>query len=68
MHDSPPQIRFQSLQKEAEKIGMTVANPEPLSVSNDRTESYVRCIESVLTARCHLDLVVVVFPSKRSDR
>ncbi|XP_026667929.1 piwi-like protein Ago3 isoform X2 [Ceratina calcarata] len=47
-------------------IGMNISRPQIISLRDDRTESFVHALRSSIEKT--VDLVVIVFPSNRTDR
>jgi len=56
----------QSLQQNARRMNMTIANPRVVSLPDDRTESYVKQLRSLLNP--DVQLVLMVVPAQKSDR
>merc|ERR1711981_550755 len=54
------------MQQMAQKMGITFANPKPVSLPDDRTETYVREMRKILDPQ--VQLVLMVVPAQKSDR
>lgn len=53
-------------QQQGPRMGIEVANPNPHSLPNDRTESFVKMIRDNVTPQTQL--VLTIFPQQRADR
>ncbi len=58
---------MQTLQKEAERLGMDIGAPRPCAIASDRIVDYIRPIDDAVKDK-ELQMVIVIFESKRSDK
>ncbi len=56
----------QTMQNLAQRMGITMAQPRPIKLANDRTNAYVDAMREAITPDLQLALAVV--PQQRSDR
>jgi len=57
---------LETLQKVARAINMQIQKPQKNALRDDRTETYLRELQSIIND--NLELVVIVFPTNRTDR
>jgi len=55
-----------TMQQVAKRMDITIANPKPISLPDDRTESYVKSLRGILDPT--VQLVLTVVPQQKSDR
>ena len=48
------------------KLGINVAQPRPCNLTNDRTETYLKCLREIINPS--VQLVMTIFPQMKSDR
>lgn len=47
-------------------IGMQINKPQKTALRDDRTETYLREIQKIINS--NIELIVIVFPTNRTDR
>jgi len=57
---------LETLQKVARAINMQIQKPQKIVLRDDRTETYLRELQNNISN--NLELVVIVFPTNRTDR
>jgi len=57
---------LETLQKVARAINMQIQKLQKISLRNDRSETYLRELQNAISN--NLELVVIVFPTNRTDR
>jgi len=62
----PVQAFCKTMQNNAQRMGITVANPKVVALPDDRTDSYVKQLRSLLSPS--VQLVLMVVPQQKSDR
>jgi len=56
----------QILSQQGPKMGINVATPKVVGLDNDRTETYLKAVRSIIEPG--VQLIVTIFPQMRSDR
>merc|ERR1719412_2618667 len=54
------------MQQQGPRMGLQIANPKPIKIANDRTESYLKELRSIINPS--VQLVMTIFPQMKSDR
>ena len=58
--------KFGQLSFQGPKMGINVAMPKVVGLDNDRTETYLKAVRSIIEPG--VQLIVTIFPQMRSDR
>lgn len=56
----------EQMHKIAPQIGLKVMKPKITTITDDRTDNYIRAIHPIASGGC--DIVMVVFPIARNDK